>query len=174
MTYGFSIYKVLPISTSFRYIHPLVPALLGNISYYNSCHLNVFSSITPQTVMLGGIPPSIRIMAEHGKWRVMACQLAAWCWFSVISITYNDQHCDCTSVGEMRSRRLHRRARYLSRIFHRDARCKSTRDAGWKYFPPSTKPFFCALKPQWFFHSKGRGFVIHLFMDFSQYLLTMK
>ena len=32
------------------------------------------------------------IMAEHGKWRVMACQLAAWNCFSVVLITYNEKH----------------------------------------------------------------------------------
>ena len=66
------------------------------------------------------------------------------------------------------------KVRYQSRIFHRDVGWKSMGDAGLKLFPPSIKPLFYALKTHLFVHFKGRGLATHLFMDFPQYLLTLK
>ena len=66
------------------------------------------------------------------------------------------------------------KVRYQSRIFHRDVGWKSMGDAGLKLFPPSIKPLLYALKTHLFVHFKGRGLATHLFMDFPQYLLTLK
>ena len=47
-------------------------------------------------------------------------------------------------------------------------------DDGWKWFPPSIRPLFCALKTHFFFHCKGCGSVRHLYRNFPQCLLTLK
>ena len=92
----------------------------------------------------------------------------------MVLITYNDQHCHFTSIFEIRSCSLLQKVTYHTHIFHWDARWKSTRDAGWKQFPPSIKPLFYAFKTHLFLHFKGCGFTTGLFMDFPQYRLTLK
>ena len=42
---------------------------------------------------------SASIMAGHGQWRVIVCQLVGYGWFSVDLISYTHQHCDFTSIG---------------------------------------------------------------------------
>ena len=85
------------------------------------------------------------IMAEHRKWRVIACELEEYGCFSVVLLSYNDQHCDFTSKGEIWSRDMSIKGKYQSHIFRRDAGWKSTGDAGWKSLPPSIKPWFDPL-----------------------------
>ena len=67
------------------------------------------------------------IMVEHGMWLVMACELAA-----VVLITYNDQHCNFSSIRDIWNRDMPRKMKYQSLIFRRGVGWKSIGDAGWK------------------------------------------
>ena len=81
------------------------------------------------------------IMAEHGKRTVVACQLAVWGWFSVVLISYDDQHCDSTSISEIWNRGMFPKVRYQSWISVGMLGGKRQEILGGNYFHPASSRY---------------------------------
>ena len=99
--------------------------------------LNKFYLITPQTVMLGGIPRSI----NHDGVPKVASH-APMVDFPVYLGTCNDKHCDFTSMGEIWSRGMLRKVKYQCRIFRGDAGGNRQEMLGRNYFHPASSRYF--------------------------------
>ena len=116
------------------------------------------------------------IMAGHGKWLVMTCQLAVLDWFYVVLMSHYDKYCKFTSVDYRQCCGMLPTLRYQSCI---------VKGAGWKFCLQNSRcwveiisiqhqPVIPRIENPVIRPLQIRGSATHLFLYFLQYWLTSK